>query len=1127
MTLLHAHFHFRNQQAFQRLLDGGNRGQSAAQAQGLSSSGGKSWNRPSPLSSPPSCDVNSRDWLGRTVLHLAATAQDVSATEYVRLLLAHPDININLQDTESHWTALHRALYHGNLASAVLLLQRSEIDVSVKDLEGYTAFDLYNSTLEGTKPCTNDVCDADLFTWGANRNAALGLGDGDDRTYPEQVVIRPADPVSEKEIIDARFSPIHVRQIVMSKLHTGVVTEESRSNVRLCGFGSGGRLGPGQHTQYNLMPLPQFSYAVVSVALAQDHTLALTKSGEVLSWGLNRFSQLGYVVEAPAGSRSDEPIQATARKVSGALKNKVVEGIAACKTASACWTDREVFTWGTNNGQLGYDKSAHPVQIVPRVVTKVTQPVVSLIITDTVLACLLETRDVVCIWNDGHFKMNFPAYSFPSEIAVYRPPQATNSADIEKIASCDNALAALSTNGELFTFTVPSPSAAGSSGKPWSLPQPQRVWALRKQFSAVKDVALGSDGSIIICTESGHVFVRSRNLKAVQTAPVKTFKFQRMPFMQRIISVCANSTGAYGALRVDYEPEPIKVVGNLIAQDLAEIQPYLRSFPLKSERDGCLRRRSPSTASPPVGSPQGGSPVSGDIESDDEGEDVAVQKDIVQLRSLCTLLAHDKEIRAGEGRELFQGRLAHGADIMVHLPSGFSFPAHRLILAARCPILAEVLLGRQAVQDRQSGISVKMSASRTPSLSKISFAGCQPMTVLILVSYLYSDEVLALWDIRVGPAISLLGSLKIKPAQVKAELQVLAHILELPLLARAIEPPVKRTPIPSMADDMARLFEASQTRGALGEGRRTTSNPLVPDVILQFGDKEVRCHSVILRARSSFFATFFDDEDWTAKRWTAEGIVVVNLKHMKWRAVEPVVRFLCCGGDEELFSVLETVHSVDELLEYMFDVMAAANELLLDRLVLLCSAVILKRVNISNVCYILADATHYHAMSLAQSLHGYMAANMETLLESRMLDDLTPDLIRQLSVSVRQQQAQKYPMSRSNELVDKAMESYGDWLALQDVPQPIIPTHRAGTFRDSPKLSPPGSTKRNRGQGHIVSPPSSPTIRPQISRSSLNAAPDGGVFMMDDPISAPPVQPRPPVDASKVGGWKTVSLAPR
>ena len=92
MTSLHAYFHNRDQAAFQRQL-----------------------------STSILTDVNARDWLGRTVLHLACTASARPATEYVRMLLAHRAIDVNLQDAESHWTALHRALYNGNIASAYVI----------------------------------------------------------------------------------------------------------------------------------------------------------------------------------------------------------------------------------------------------------------------------------------------------------------------------------------------------------------------------------------------------------------------------------------------------------------------------------------------------------------------------------------------------------------------------------------------------------------------------------------------------------------------------------------------------------------------------------------------------------------------------------------------------------------------------------------------------------------------------------------------------------------------------------------------------------------------------------------------------------------------------------------------
>jgi inhibitor of Bruton tyrosine kinase len=112
MSAIHAHFALRNQQAFQRVLEGLSRGQGAG-AGAPGTSAGKSGH-----AAVAAVEINARDWLGRTVLHLACASTEPAATEYVRMLLAHPSINVNIQDDESHWTALHRALYSGHLAAA-------------------------------------------------------------------------------------------------------------------------------------------------------------------------------------------------------------------------------------------------------------------------------------------------------------------------------------------------------------------------------------------------------------------------------------------------------------------------------------------------------------------------------------------------------------------------------------------------------------------------------------------------------------------------------------------------------------------------------------------------------------------------------------------------------------------------------------------------------------------------------------------------------------------------------------------------------------------------------------------------------------------------------------------------
>ena len=402
------------------------------------------------------------------------------------------------------------------------------------------------------------------------------------------------------------------------------------------------------------------------------------------------------------------------------------------------------------------------------------------------------------------------------------------------------------------------------------------------------------EGSIIICTKSGHVFVRTRNTK---NASAKAFKFEQVPFLQRVTHVCANSTGAFGALKVDFRPKPIAVTGNTIAQDLKRIQPYLQFY--REEPEG------ENAASPPVGAHSSYGGATGTSQhADDEPEDEDVEGDIASVLELCRVLACEQRMRRKDGGNVDYSarRLPHGADMMVHLHSGEAFPAHRAVIAARSHILTGVLLGGGAVSASPLGIQLLSprpgNTAGIPSIARLSVSNAHPLAILILLHYLYSDELLAVWDRRIGRAVhTYSAALGADTAQVRADLQALALLLELPTLSQALAAPVRRTLPPTMAGDMEALFDRAQT-----PARAYGAVP--PDTVLQFADRDIYTHSVVLRARSPLFASFFDLEDWSAKRWDADGKVRINMKHLTVHVMGFVVRFMCCGADEELFRCL-------------------------------------------------------------------------------------------------------------------------------------------------------------------------------------------------------------------------------
>lgn len=177
--------------------------------------------------------------------------------------------------------------------------------------------------------------------------------------------------------------------------------------------------------------------------------------------------------------------------------------------------------------------------------------------------------------------------------------------------------------------------------------------------------------------------------------------------------------------------------------------------------------------------------------------------------------------------------------------------------------------------------------------------GISPLSLLILLHYLYSDEVLAIWDRRIN--LALAGDrrgLSINANAIKSDLQTLARALDLHALETVLQAPVKRIPASTIPRDLAELSTFVQgDRSEVPESMR-------PDVLLEFADESVWTHSVVLRCRSAFFAGLFGSQEWTVRRWTPDGALTVDCRHLKWHVMQYVLRFMMCGEDKSMFDVL-------------------------------------------------------------------------------------------------------------------------------------------------------------------------------------------------------------------------------
>lgn len=157
-------------------------------------------------------------------------------------------------------------------------------------------------------------------------------------------------------------------------------------------------------TRFLPKPVHGISDTVVSVALGQDHTIAVTKTGAVYTWGSNQHGQLGYSLDLTINK---DNVQKVPRKIVSTLKRIDILGIAASSHHSVCFSDEDLYTWGLNRGQLGYSSDDGPIQSIPKKVATLLSPIEMVTAIDNATICLLKNKNVLIFANGGYFRVRY------------------------------------------------------------------------------------------------------------------------------------------------------------------------------------------------------------------------------------------------------------------------------------------------------------------------------------------------------------------------------------------------------------------------------------------------------------------------------------------------------------------------------------------------------------------------------------------------------------------------------------------------------------------------------------------------------------------------------------------------
>ncbi|CCH44090.1 Inhibitor of Bruton tyrosine kinase [Wickerhamomyces ciferrii] len=553
-------------------------------------------------------ELNKRDVFGRSIIHIICI---LGRFDLLKHLLLNPNVNIFITDYESGWTGLHHSIFYGKISCAKLLLGHNSELVRVKDRNGLTAMDIYHLKYSYTNlnifpssigvddtnytqrkandnSFNNNVPDkiwwdkdirggSEVFTFGINVNNHLGTGDSDDKLKtPYRVDIENKRLDNYNLSIAERLVKPRIKDIKISKNHSIILTNETKGNLLIAGNPSRGRLGHGKSTpNYKFTELEYFADDhITNVAISDDHTLVLTSNGEVYSWGLNNYLELGYPtdrIKEKTDTFSNEP-----KRIIQTLKKLDVQGISCSKIHSAAFSDYTLVLWGLNIGQMDFITTGETVKFgkqkgivqTPRKM-EFQNKIKQVITTDNSTIVLLDNFECHIMHNGNHLRIQLPLFkALNNEFEYFRPTKFSKRKSIIKLVSKDcSKIGILYDDGSVSNFGVDMFSKSSNI-------KYNTVWSPRNNHLKCHDVDIGKDGSIIICTKAGSAYKRISRV-----GEKSDYKFTKIDRISKVVKVCCDSLfTSFGFIKDDVDQLPLNLSKNQFLVDINYLSPLTPSI---------------------------------------------------------------------------------------------------------------------------------------------------------------------------------------------------------------------------------------------------------------------------------------------------------------------------------------------------------------------------------------------------------------------------------------------------------------------------------------------------------------------------------------------------------------------
>ncbi|KAJ3201613.1 hypothetical protein HDU67_001178 [Dinochytrium kinnereticum] len=304
-------------------------------------------------------------------------------------------------------------------------------------------------------------------------------------------------------------------------------------------------------------------------------------------------------------------------------------------------------------------------------------------------------------------------------------------------------------------------------------------------------------------------------------------------------------------------------------------------------------------------------------------------------------------------------------------------PAHSFLLAYRSTALFEKMIG--VGKNSSDGISLSSSISNSNRrIFNISFSDLLDDDLRVVLDYIYFGQTDHPQSFSFSHNRDITSSLK--------KLGI----------TRSSGPASSFSFAPSLENRMLRPFT---------------------DSIVRTSDGDLHCCQAILINRCSFFEAMLDDESrWLLQKedyGDREEVIVIDMKHCAQEVFEVVLRWIYGEVDpQHLFPARIQKENVEAYVSFLVEVLAISNELLLDELKDILSRVLYLAIDARNIGFFLEIADTYEASSLKDCCINFVVDNLETVIETNILESISDEVIADIEVRLKNLQEECSPHTR-------------------------------------------------------------------------------------------------------------------